>query len=116
MKKLSNLLPRALIKGDDILGTKKVIDKFTTMDKIDKMFDKITVFESREMTRERFRQAVSELIVLPTDEQIEERINELPYIKHLDDGGFNDGQISGFEIGVYWFKEFMIKSFSNQKK
>jgi hypothetical protein len=27
MKKLSNLLPRALIKGDDILGAKRVIEK-----------------------------------------------------------------------------------------
>lgn len=32
-KKLSNLLPRALIKGSDIIGTKKAIDKMIDYDK-----------------------------------------------------------------------------------
>lgn len=33
---------------------------------------------------------------------LEARLKELPYTKHLDDGMFNDGQISGFESGAEW--------------
>ncbi len=33
---------------------------------------------------------------------LEARLNELPYTKHLDDGMFNDGQVSGFESGAEW--------------
>lgn len=33
---------------------------------------------------------------------LEARLKELPYTKHLDDGMFNDGQVSGFESGAEW--------------
>ena len=33
---------------------------------------------------------------------LKERLDELPYTKHLDDGGYNDGQVGGFEIGAEW--------------
>lgn len=33
---------------------------------------------------------------------LKERLDELPYTKHLDDGGYNDGQVVGFEIGAEW--------------
>ena len=34
------------------------------------------------------------------EEKLYKRINELPYTKHLDDGLYNDGQVSGFEQGA----------------
>jgi hypothetical protein len=37
MKKLNNLLPKALIKGSDILGSKRVIEKFNQTKEIDKI-------------------------------------------------------------------------------
>lgn len=33
---------------------------------------------------------------------LKERLDELPYTKHLDDGGYNDGQVVGFENGAEW--------------
>ena len=33
---------------------------------------------------------------------LKEKLDELPYTKHLDDGGYNDGQVVGFEIGAEW--------------
>lgn len=34
-----------------------------------------------------------------------EKLDELPYTKHVDDGQFNDGQLCGFEIGARWAHE-----------
>ena len=36
------------------------------------------------------------------DEALEEKLKELPYTPHLDDGGYNDGRIDGFESGANW--------------
>lgn len=33
---------------------------------------------------------------------LEQKLNELPYEKHLDDGQYNDGQLAGFEFGTNW--------------
>ena len=51
-------------------------------------------------------------IELPSDEEIDAECRKLPYEKHLDDGRFNDGQITGFELGAYWMKEQIL----NQNK
>ena len=40
-----------------------------------------------------------------SDEEIDKFISSFPYTKHLDDGQFNDGVISGIEIGIEWYKE-----------
>lgn len=39
-----------------------------------------------------------------------EKLEELPYTKHLDDGQFNDGQLYGFECGANWAYEKILKS------
>lgn len=31
-----------------------------------------------------------------------DKLKELPYTKHVDDGQYNDGQINGFEEGAMW--------------
>ena len=33
---------------------------------------------------------------------LEDELNKLPYTKHLDDGQYNDGVLSGFELGATW--------------
>ena len=33
---------------------------------------------------------------------LQSEINKLPYTKHLDDGQYNDGVITGFELGAEW--------------
>jgi hypothetical protein len=35
---------------------------------------------------------------------LSEQIDKLPYQKHADDGGYNDGQITGFEQGTEWLR------------
>jgi len=35
-------------------------------------------------------------------EELKEQLDKLPYTKHLDDGGYNDGQLAGFELGAQW--------------
>ena len=35
-------------------------------------------------------------------EGLKEQLDKLPYTKHLDDGGYNDGQLAGFELGAQW--------------
>ena len=40
-----------------------------------------------------------------TDEEIEDFISSFPYTKHLDDGQYNDGVISGIEIGIEWYRK-----------
>lgn len=42
---------------------------------------------------------------LPSEEDITKRINELPYTKHLDDGQYNDGVLTGFEMGTDWMRK-----------
>ena len=51
-------------------------------------------------------------IELPSDEEIEKYIKSFPYTKHLDDGQYNDGVISGVELGIEWMKEQIL----NQNK
>ena len=34
--------------------------------------------------------------------KLQEELNKLPYEKHADDGGYNDGQVAGFEQGARW--------------
>ena len=41
-------------------------------------------------------------IILPSDEEIEQYLKSFPYTKHLDDGQYNDGVISGAELGIGW--------------
>ena len=36
------------------------------------------------------------------DISLEGKLKELPYVPHLDDGGYNDGVIDGFESGAEW--------------
>jgi len=36
------------------------------------------------------------------DEALEEKLKDLPYTPHLDDVGYNDGVIDGFELGAEW--------------
>jgi hypothetical protein len=36
------------------------------------------------------------------NEGLEDVLNKLPYTKHLDDGQYNDGVITGFEAGAIW--------------
>jgi hypothetical protein len=43
-------------------------------------------------------------IELPTDEEVEEFINTLPFTKGLDDGQYNDGVIYGAIIGIDWMR------------
>lgn len=44
-------------------------------------------------------------LLLPSDDEITEEMNKLPYTKHLDDGRYNDGVITGFEMGA----EYVLK-------
>lgn len=43
---------------------------------------------------------------LPVDDAwnngLEQELTKLPFTKHLDDGQYNDGQITGFELGANW--------------
>lgn len=36
------------------------------------------------------------------EDSLKKELDTLPYTKHLDDGGYNDGQIVGFELGARW--------------
>lgn len=36
------------------------------------------------------------------EEALDEKLEELPYRTYLDDGGYNDGVIDGFEFGANW--------------
>lgn len=51
-------------------------------------------------------------IELPSDEEIEQECNKLPFEKHVDCGMYNDGQIDGFELGAIWMKNQIL----NQNK
>ena len=51
-------------------------------------------------------------IELPSDEDILEECNKLPFEKHVDCGMYNDGQVDGFELGAKWMKEQIL----NQNK
>jgi hypothetical protein len=42
---------------------------------------------------------------------LDAELNKLPYEKHLDDGGYNDGQIAGFERGA----RFMFDKFATEQ-
>ena len=47
-------------------------------------------------------------IELPSDEEIGKEMDKLPFIKHVDDGLYNDGQLIGFELGANWIKEQIL--------
>ena len=51
-------------------------------------------------------------IELPSEQEINEECNKLPFEKHVDAGMYNDGQIDGFELGAKWMKEQIL----NQNK
>ena len=34
--------------------------------------------------------------------KLQEKLDKLPYEKHVDDGQYNDGQLDGFEAGARW--------------
>ena len=36
------------------------------------------------------------------EELLQKELDKLPYTKHLDDGQYNDGQLTGFESGARW--------------
>lgn len=38
------------------------------------------------------------------EELLKKELDTLPYEKHADDGGYNDGRVAGFEIGARWAK------------
>jgi hypothetical protein len=44
-------------------------------------------------------------IELPSDEEMSEYLNTLPFTKHLDDGQYNDGVIVGVEMGIGWMRD-----------
>jgi hypothetical protein len=44
-------------------------------------------------------------IELPSDEEMQQYLNTLPYTKHLDDGQYNDGVIVGAEMGIEWVRD-----------
>lgn len=45
----------------------------------------------------------------PFETALQQELDKLPYTKHLDDGGFNDGQLAGFERGARWGRCFQNK-------
>jgi len=47
-------------------------------------------------------------IELPSDEEIGKEMDKLPFSKHIDDGLFNDGQLSGFELGAQWMRDKIL--------
>jgi hypothetical protein len=49
-------------------------------------------------------------IELPSDDEVLEECNKLPFEKHVDCGMYNDGQIDGFELGAKWMKEQILKN------
>jgi len=65
-------------------------------------------------TDDTYNQVLEKLtpIEMPSDEDIEEECNKLPFEKHVDCGMYNDGQIDGFELGAKWMKEQIL----NQNK
>ena len=51
-------------------------------------------------------------IELPSDEEIYELMDNLPFSKHIGYELFNDGQRNGFELGAKWMRYQII----NQNK
>lgn len=43
------------------------------------------------------------------EELLQNELDKLPFEKGLDDGQYNDGQLSGFELGARWLLSVMIK-------
>lgn len=41
------------------------------------------------------------------NDNLQKELDKLPFVKHLDDGGFNDGRIYGFEIGARWAYKYL---------
>jgi len=39
------------------------------------------------------------------EDLLQEQLDKCPYEKHVDDGMFNDGFVSGFESGARWCKD-----------
>lgn len=44
------------------------------------------------------------------EELLQKELDALPYTKHLDDGGYNDGQLAGFELGARWALSILNRS------
>lgn len=61
-------------------------------------------------TKTKYSELTGGSVPTPNDEEIEAEIQKLPYVKHLDDGQFNDGVIHGFELGAKWVKEWLRSS------
>jgi hypothetical protein len=54
-------------------------------------------------------------IKLPSDEEVEKYLDTFPYTKHLDDGQYNDGQITGAELAIQWMRDkIQIRAKLNQ--
>lgn len=49
------------------------------------------------------------------DELISYELQKLPYQKHVDDGQYNDGQLSGFELGAEWGFQKAIELLGDKK-
>lgn len=48
-----------------------------------------------------------ELEILTNFEKLlQEELDKLPFTKHLDDGQYNDGMITGFELGARWLLSY----------
>jgi flagellar biosynthesis/type III secretory pathway protein FliH len=58
------------------------------------------------------------------EDLLQSKLDELPYNKGVDDGGFNDGKQEGYEMGARWMKsvmehmitEFYLFLYRNEKK
>lgn len=48
-------------------------------------------------------------IKLPSDEEIYELMDNLPFSKHIGDESFNYGQRKGFELGIKYVRHQIIK-------
>ncbi len=60
-------------------------------------------------------QSKKEELIKQFQTALEAEINKLPYTKHLDDGQFNDGQVSGFELGAEFARDFFFKIIERDK-
>lgn len=48
-------------------------------------------------------------IELPSDEEIYELMDNLPFSKHIGDESFNHGQRNGFELGIKYIRHQILK-------
>ena len=88
--------------------------KLYTEEQVDKMLSRARMHkqDDTEMFTNEYLLSQETPIELPSDEDILEECNKLPFEKHVDCGMYNDGQIDGFELGAKWMKEQIL----NQNK